>query len=125
MDNFKKFDRVYYYESDVIQIGRLLDIRLEETGLIFYVENLLTHNMVNLASGHIHKAFPINENYNRITIDQYIELVKNNQIPENGYGYIGDDEYLYAPVEYFNYNFALERFRKRAQNLPYVYWYNK
>lgn len=48
MENIKKFEPVVFWVEGVAERGRILDISLDETGSIYYVENLKTHEMLTL-----------------------------------------------------------------------------
>lgn len=48
MENIKKFESVIFWVDGIMERGRLLDIKLEDEGTFFYVENIRTHEMLVL-----------------------------------------------------------------------------
>ena len=45
MENIKIYEQVIYWHKGIMSRGRILDIKLDSEGTIFYIENLKTHEV--------------------------------------------------------------------------------
>lgn len=48
MENINKFESVIFWKHGTMDRGRILDVRLTEDGMKFFVENERTHEMLTL-----------------------------------------------------------------------------
>jgi hypothetical protein len=120
----KKYDHIYYYQNEIIIPGRLLDVTLTDEGIIYFVENLTNHTLDTTKN--IFKAHPVSDNEDRMTIDEYIEALREGYISDyDGSGDLGDESYRYASAPTWTSESAVAQLKKVATYCPYVYWFNK
>ena len=55
MENICKFEPVIFWKHGTMEHGRILDIKLEETGMQVFVENMRTHEMLVLDAEMVHR----------------------------------------------------------------------
>lgn len=126
-NNIYKFDPVFYIKNDIIEPGRILDVKLTERGIEIYVENLLTHSMIVKPLSDIqrgHRRVREEDKAYRLTREEYTNDVKYGYITDyDGSGYWGNENYMFIPCEAYkgSLNYELER----TIHFPYVYWFNK
>ena len=55
MKDIKLHDQVIYWYNGIMGRGRVLDVNLTANGMIFYIEDITSHQMFALASEQITK----------------------------------------------------------------------
>ena len=55
MENIKLHEQVIYWYNGIMSRGRILSIKLDSEGAIFYIENLKTHEMVTVRAEQVTK----------------------------------------------------------------------
>ena len=55
MENIKLYEQVVYWYKGVMSRGRILGVKLDNEGTIFYVENLKTHEMTTVRAEQVTK----------------------------------------------------------------------